>query len=80
MLGDCQYRYACLRCDHHRVTPEDIPKLEADLESLNSDLEQAQSIGAERRVTEIIQLKKLIENRLYGLNELIEITQRNNHE
>jgi hypothetical protein len=26
MLGDCQYRYACLSCDHHRVTLEDKSK------------------------------------------------------
>lgn len=73
MLGDCQYRYACLRCDHHRVTPEDRAKLEDDLKNLHNDLEQAKFIGAERRVTEITQLKKLIENRLGGLNELTKI-------
>jgi hypothetical protein len=27
MLGDCQYRYACLSCTHHRVTEADIPQL-----------------------------------------------------
>jgi hypothetical protein len=44
--------------------------LEDDLKNLQSDLEQAKSIGAERRVTEISQLKELIENRLHGLDEL----------
>ncbi|MGB5710226.1 MAG: hypothetical protein WBM44_04865 [Waterburya sp.] len=23
MLGDCQYRYACLNCNHYRVSLED---------------------------------------------------------
>jgi integrase len=70
MLGDCQYRYACLRCDHHRVTSEDRQKLEDDLASLQVDLQQAQTMGADRRVTEITELTKLIENRLHGLNKL----------
>jgi hypothetical protein len=37
MLGDCQYRYSCLSCDHHRVTLEDQPQLEADFQSLQQD-------------------------------------------
>jgi integrase len=78
MLGDCQYRYACLRCDHHRVTPEDKPKLEADLKYLQGDLEQAQASGAERRVTEINQLKELIGNRLQGLEAMNTLIQINN--
>jgi Phage integrase family len=70
MLGDCQYRYACLSCTHHRVTLEDTPKLEADLELLQKDLEQAQTAGHQRRVTEINRLLNLLNNRLEGLNEL----------
>ncbi|MHC5732950.1 MAG: tyrosine-type recombinase/integrase, partial [Nostoc sp.] len=34
MLGDCQHRYACLSCPHHRITPEDKSQLEADLNYL----------------------------------------------
>ena len=70
MLGDCQYRYACLSCTHHRVTLDDKPKLEADLKLLQQDLEQAQSAGQERRVTEIHRLLNLLRNRLQGLNQL----------
>jgi integrase len=70
MLGDCQYRYACLSCSHHRVTLDDKPKLEADLKLLQQDLEQAQSAGQERRVTEIYRLLNLLSNRLQGLNQL----------
>lgn len=70
MLGDCQYRYACLSCDHHRVTLEDKPKLEADIKHLQQDLEQAQVVGQERRVTEIDRLLELLKTRLQGLEKL----------
>ncbi|HCF29543.1 MAG TPA: integrase, partial [Cyanobacteria bacterium UBA11049] len=70
MLGDCQYRYACLSCNHHRVTLEDKPKLEADTKRLQQDLEQAQVAGQERRVTEIDRLLELLKTRLQGLEEL----------
>ena len=73
MLGDCQYRYACLSCDHHRVTLEDQPQLEADSQSLQQDLEQAQSAAQERRVTEISRLLELLKSRLQGLKELRKI-------
>ncbi len=70
MLGECQYRYACLSCDHHRVTLEDKPKLEADCQHLQEDLKQAQATGQERRVTEIQRILKLLQNRLQGLEQL----------
>ena len=70
MLGDCQYRYACLSCDHHRVTLEDKPKLEADIEYLQKDLQQAENAGQERRITEINRLLALLSNRLQGLEKL----------
>ena len=70
MLGDCQYRYACLSCDHHRVMLEDKPKIEADLESLEKDLEQAKATEKERRVTEINRLLDLLQTRLQGLKKL----------
>ena len=70
MLGDCQYRYACLPCGHHRVTLEDKPLIEADIRSLKEDLEQAQSAGQERRVTEINRLLELLTTRLQGLIKL----------
>ncbi|MDJ0717606.1 MAG: tyrosine-type recombinase/integrase [Prochloraceae cyanobacterium] len=70
MLGDCQYRYACLSCDHHRVTLEDKPKIETDIQHLQPDLEQAQTIGQERRVTEINRLLGLLKTRLQGLEKL----------
>lgn len=70
MLGDCQYRYACLSCEHHRVTPDDDLKLRTDQLNLQQDLEQAQTRGQERRVTEIMRLLKLVSGRLDGLNEL----------
>ncbi len=65
MLGDCQYRYACLSCIHHRVTLEDKPKIESDIKSLKEDLKQAQAARQERRITEI---KRLLEVRTkYGM-------------
>ena len=73
MLGDCQYRYACLSCDHHRITLEDKPRLEADFKSLQLDLSQSKSKGQERRVTEINRLLELIEVRLNGLKDLLNI-------
>lgn len=78
MLGDCQYRYACLSCDHHRVTLEDKPKLEADIQNLQQDLKQAQVVGQERRVTEIDRLLELIKTRLQGLEELEELKEYKN--
>jgi integrase len=76
MLGDCQYRYACLSCDHHRVTEEDRPKLEADCQHLQEDLQQAQAQGQERRVTEIKRILKLLQNRLQGLAQLQNIKEK----
>lgn len=73
MLGDCQYRYACLSCLHHRVTSADRPLLEADRDRLHSDLKQAAAAGLTRRETEINRLNELIENRLRGLDELQDI-------
>jgi hypothetical protein len=70
MLGDCQYRYACLSCQHHHVTLDDRPQLEADQKHLQQDLEQAQIRGQERRVTEIGRLLELLDARWQGLNEL----------
>ena len=70
MLGDCQYRYACLSCDHHRVTLEDKPKLKTEVELLQKDLNIAQIKGQERRVTEINRLLKLLKDRLKGLGKL----------
>ncbi|OKH33448.1 integrase [Calothrix sp. HK-06] len=70
MLGDCNLRYACLSCDHHRVTLEDKTKLEADYTSLQKDLQQAENLMQERRVTEINRLGDLIKARLKGLEQL----------
>lgn len=77
MLGDCQYRYACLSCDHHRVTLEDKPKLEADVERLQKDLTQAQTAGQEQRVTEINRLLKLLQDRQFGLEQLEQLQPEN---
>lgn len=73
MLGDCQYRYACLSCVHHRVTLEDKTKLETDFQQLKRDLQQAQNQKEERRVTEINRLLELLKNRLQALEELEKI-------
>ena len=70
MLGDCQYRYACLSCLHHRVILEDNSQLEADRKRLQQELEQAQTLGQSRRVTEIQRLLELVKKRLQGLSEL----------
>ena len=70
MLGDCQYRYACLGCNYHRVIKEDKPKIEADIKSLEKDLSQAQATEQERRVTEINRLLDLLRTRLLGLEKL----------
>ena len=70
MLGDCQYRYACLSCDHHRVTLEDKPKLETDIQRLKQDLEEAQTASQERKVIEINHLLGLLKTRLQGLKKL----------
>lgn len=70
MLGDCQYRYACLSCHHHRVTKEDKPKLLADYQLLQQDLEKSRKAGQERRVIEINRLLGLLKARLEGLEEL----------
>jgi integrase len=77
MLGDCQYRYACLSCDHHRVTLEDKSKLKADIQLLRADLEQAEKTGQERRVTEINPLLKLLNTRLQGLDKLENLKEGN---
>lgn len=73
MLGDCQSRYACLSCDHHRVTLEDKEQLEMNCQQLQQDLEQAQMAKQERRVTEINRLLGLLETRLQGLRKLQDI-------
>ena len=70
MLGDCQYRYACLSCEHHRVTLEDKPQIEADIADLEKDLELAQAVGKERRVEAIYRLLGLLKTRLEGLEKL----------
>ena len=70
MLGDCQYRYACLTCDHHRVTLEDKPKLETDIQRLRQDLKRAETTSQERRITEINRLLELLKTRLQSLEKL----------
>jgi integrase len=80
MLGDCQYRYACLSCTHHRVTEADIPQLQADQRQMELDLERARVAQQERRVTEIQRLLELVNNRLRGLKELQKVREENQHE
>lgn len=80
MLGDCEYRYACLSCNHHRVTLEDKPYIEADIHQLQQDLEQAQVAGQDRRVTEIHRLLNLLVTRLQGLEKLQNIGSGNANE
>lgn len=75
MLGDCQYRYACFKCCHHRITLEDKPYLDADKQQLLQDLAQAEVAGAMRRITEINQLLELLDSRLNGLNQLQTMTE-----
>lgn len=70
MLGDCKARYACLSCEHHRITEADRPHLEADRDRLQYDLEKALAVGQQRRVTEIERLLELVNNRLEGLEKL----------
>ena len=77
MLGDCQSRYACLSCDHHRVTKEDKPAIEADIKRLEKDLIQAQTAGQEQRVTEINRLLKLLQDRQFGLEQLEQLQSEN---
>jgi integrase len=80
MLGDCEFRYACLSCNHHRVTLEDKPYIEADVHQLQQDLEQAQVAGQDRRVTEIHRLLNLLVTRLKGLEKLQNIESGNDNE
>jgi hypothetical protein len=80
MLGDCQYRYACLSCHHHRVSLEDKPMLENDYQQLQQDLEQAQAVGQEKRAMEIRHLSELIEVRLQGLEELEHLKKSKNND
>ena len=70
MLGDCNYRYACIGCGYHRVTEEDKPIIGADIKNLKKDLNQAKTAGQERRVTEINRLLDLLITRLQGLEKL----------
>ena len=77
MLGDCQSRYACLSCEHHRVTLEDKEQLEADYQELKQNLKQAKTAMQERRVTEINRLLELQEVRLQGLKKIEEIKEHN---
>ena len=73
MLGDCQSRYACLSCDHHRVTLEDKEQLEMNYQQLQQDLEQAQLAKQERKITEIKRLLELLKTQLQGLINLANI-------
>ena len=70
MLGDCELRYACLNCEHHRVTLTDRPLLEQDQKNLLRDLEKAKTQGHTRRITEISKLLVEIDNRLRGLQQV----------
>ena len=70
MLGDCQYRYACLNCEYHRVTLEDEAQLTANLKQLQKDLKQAKKAGQDRRINEINRLVSLLKTRLKGLRQL----------
>lgn len=79
MLGDCQHRYACLSCSHHRVTLSDKSQLSADLNELQQDLIQAQNNGQERRVIEITNLLNLIKARILGLSEISQIKEDKKH-
>ena len=79
VLGDCQARYACLSCQHHRVMETDQPQLEADRSRMQSDLEKSQAAGQQRRVTEIERLLELVNNRLNGLKELQALVEEVNY-
>lgn len=70
MLGDCQMRYACLSCQHHRVIETDRSQLETDINQLKKDLGKAEAAEQMRRVTEIERLLELLNNRLQGLDKL----------
>ena len=76
MLGDCQHKYACLNCIHHRVTLDDILLLENDLSNLQTDLSQAEPEGADRRIIQINELMKLIKIRLNGLQKLLQLIKK----
>jgi integrase len=80
MLGDCQARYACLSCQHHRVTEADQLQLEADRIRMQNDLEKSQAEGQQRRVTEIERLLELVNSRLNGLKELQALIEEVKHE
>ncbi len=69
MLGDCHLRYACLNCQHHRVTLQDWPVLAKDRENLQQNLIMAKNQGNTRKITEIVHLLEVVENRLRGLDE-----------
>lgn len=73
LLGDCQHRYACLNCNHHRVTLDDKDELERDRQRLRQDLKQAETANATRRITEIRSLLEVIDNRLNGLDNLQQV-------
>lgn len=70
MLGDCQYRYACLSCTHHRVTFEDLKQLELDRKALVEDRNKAAFQEQTRKITEIDNLLTLVNNRIEGLENL----------
>ena len=80
LLGDCELRYACLSCEHHRVRLEDKPLIESDIKDLQQDLEQAQKAGKQRRVTEVNRFLGLLTTRLQGLEELENLKNKNNEE
>jgi hypothetical protein len=80
MLGDCQYRCACLSCIHHRVTEADIPQLQADRRQLELGLERAQAAQQKRRVTEMQRLLELVDDRLRELAELQKMQEESRYE
>ncbi len=80
MLGDCQYRYACLNCRYHRVKLEDREKIERDIQALKQDFQEAQRAKQERRLIEIHRLLELLKLRLQGLEKLEKLTNLKRHE
>lgn len=76
MLGDCQYRYACLNCQHHRVSLDDRAELQQDRQRLQKNLEEAVTAGKQRRMTEIKRLLELVDNRLRGLQDLQTVVEK----